>query len=212
VFDGWTLDPEHLLIATGVGIAAVVIFYFLWGELRHRARRYGGDDRAAVVMLVAVVVLLVALWPDLFPLELGLIVLVAALGSIYRPDIVVKTLGGPNIRWRALREGRELQVLVAERGSREAAADDQEILDRVAALGDLESPETSTYLGLLRQVLLADPEAPGISLKRAQLAEADAELRASLKARPTWERDLERRLAAATDEPVPDDEGGTPAT
>lgn len=199
MFDGLTFNPEQLLIATGVGIAAVVLFYFLWGELKHRARRYGGDKRAAALMLGAVALLLVTLWPNLFPMEVGLIVLVIALGTIYRPDLVVKALGGPNVRWRALHAGRELQVLVAEAGGPAAASSDTTITERVAALGDLDSPDTREYLGLLRQVLLADPEAPGVSLNRARLAEADAALRASLNARPTWERDLERRLAAATE-------------
>jgi hypothetical protein len=197
VFDGWTLDPQQLLIAVGLAIGGAVLFYFLWGELRHRARRYGGDDRAAAIMLGAVALLLVTLWPNLFPMEVGIIVLVVALGAIYRPEAVIKALGGPNIRWRALHAGRELQVLVAERGG-PTAAGDPEIEERVAALADLESPDTSEYLDLLRQVLVADPEAPGMSLKRAQLAEADAALRASLNARPTWERGLERRLAAVT--------------
>lgn len=210
MFDGLTLDPEQLLIATGVGIAAVVLFYFLWGELRHRARRYGGDDRAAAIMLGAVAVLLVTLWPNLFPMEIGLMVLVVALGSIYRPDVVVKALGGPNIRWRALHEGRELQVLVAERGGPAAAAGDTEISERIASLSDLESPHTREYLDLLRQVLLADPEAPGVSLQRARLVEADAALRTSLGARPTWERDLERRLAAAAESAGPRD-GAVPS-
>lgn len=210
MFDGWTLDPEHLLVATGVGIAAVVLFYFLWGEMRHRARRYGGDDRAAVIMLGAVALLLVTLWPNLFPMEVGLIVLVVALGSIYRPDLVVKALGGPNMRWRALHAGRELQVVVAERGGPLAAADDPEIAERLTALADLESPETVEYLDLLRQVVLAGPEAPGVSLKRARLDEADAALRATLRARPTWERALERRLAATT-EGTGDEGSATPS-
>jgi hypothetical protein len=197
VFDGWTLDPEHLLIATGVAVLAIVLLYLLWGELRHRARRYGGDDRTAVVMLVAVFALIIAISPNIVPMEVGVILLLAAFAAIYKPATVVKLFGGPNIRWRALHEGRELQVIVAERGGPASVADDEEINLRVAALGDLESPETVEYLRLLRMVLLADPEAPGISLKRAQLADADAALRASLAARPAWERELQKRMVAA---------------
>jgi hypothetical protein len=197
VLDGWTLDPEHLLVATGLTVLAIVLLYFLWGELRHRARRYGGDDRAAILMLVAVIALIISISPNLLPMEVGLIMLVACFGAIYKPEMVVKAFGGPNVRWRALREGRELQVIVAERGGPAAVADDEEINLRVAALGDLESPDTVDYLRLLRMVLLADPEAPGISLKRAQLAEADATLRASLAARPAWERDFQKRMVAA---------------
>jgi hypothetical protein len=198
MFDGFTLDAEHLLIAAVVGVGVLVLLYFLWGELRHRARRYGGDDRAAIVMLGAVILLVIAITPGLLPTELALAVLVVCLGSIYRPDLVVRTLGGPDIRWRALREGRELQVLVAERGGPDAAASDVEISQRVAALTTLESPETRPYLQLVREGLLADPDSPDGSLRRARLAEADRELRASLGARPAWERELEKRLAAAT--------------
>jgi hypothetical protein len=192
-----TLGPE-LLLAVIAGIVGVVFLYLLWGELRQRARRYGSDDRAAAIMMGAVGLLLLAIAPNLFPVEVGLIAMIVALGAIYKPETVVKLLGGPNIRWRALHAGRELQVLVAERGGPAAAADDAEIAERIAALAALESPETVEYLDLLRQVVLADPEAPGVSLKRARLAEADAALRESLGARPTWERGLERRLAAAT--------------
>jgi hypothetical protein len=197
VFEGFALDPEHLLVATGVAIVAVVLLYFLWGELRHRARRYGGDDRAAALMLGAVILLLVALAPGVLPMEYGLVVMIAGLAAIYRPDMVIKPFGGPNIRWRALQEGRELQVLVAERGGFEAAALDVDLVQRIEQLSEFESPDTRSYLQLLREVLLADPAGPGISLKRAQLAEADAELRASLGARPTWERALQKRMVEA---------------
>ena len=175
----------------------------VWFELNIRVRRYGGGSIAGIVVGVGLALLIVSLIPGLFPLEVGLGVLVAAFVFLYRPDVVVRFTGGPRKEWAALQEGRELAVLVAERGGPRAASGDAEIQARLAGLSSLEAPTTHEYLGLVRQTLLADPDAPGASEAQAQLAAADASLRAAIGVRPVWEKGLEARArgeAPQTDE------------
>ena len=76
------------------------------------------------------------------------------------------------------------------------AGRNDEVRERVEGLAALEGSATQRYLGLLRETLFADPSAPGVSSRLEELAEADAELRESLRARPMFERELERRAAA----------------
>jgi hypothetical protein len=130
------------------------------------------------------------------PFDIGIFVLILSLMAIYRPDQVVKLTGGPSLSYRALHEGRELQLLVRERGGWSVARRNEEVMARVEGLAAFEGPATERYISLLRETVVADPEAPGIAEKAAELAEADAELRASLKARPMFERDLAKRAAA----------------
>jgi hypothetical protein len=192
LFDG---DPVHtlILVAGAIGLAALAVA--LWLNLRIRARRYGGGFLAAAVMALAVAALLVSITPNAMPFDIGLFVLILSLLAIYRPEQVVKVTGGPSLSWRALREGRELQLLVRERGGPSLASRNPEVQDRYAALGSLEGPATEEYIGLLRETLLADPTAPGMTEKLERLAAADLALRASLGGRPTWEKELERRAA-----------------
>lgn len=197
MLDELAIGDQNPLVLLLIAVGGAALLWILWGELRHRARRHGGDDRAAAVMFASVVAVLVTMAPGVVPFEFGLMVLGACVAAILRPDVIVKTLGGPNVRWRALREGRELQVLVAERGGPRAAAVDVEVAQRVAGLRDLEADTTSRYIGLLGEVLLADPGDAGAAAARERLDEADAELRASLRARPTWERALQRRMLDA---------------
>ncbi len=189
-------DPVQALLKIGLAIAVVVMAYLVWGQLQHRSRRYGGGNVAAGIMAVAVVAMLVAITPDLLPFEIGLFVLFLGLAAIYRPDQVVKATGGPSLRYRALREGRELQLLVRERGGWSVAGRDEEVGQRLAGLAAVEGPGTERYVGLVRETLLADPTAPGLATKLDELAAADAELRASIGARPMFERDMEARAAA----------------
>jgi len=191
------IDPNPLvtLLWVAMAIGIVILSVVLWFSLRTRARRYGGGTIAAVIMALAIVALLASLMPGLLPFDIGIVVLLFALLAIYRPDQVVKVTGGPNLRWRALREGRELQLLVKERGGPSLASRNPEVQERFEKLPELEGPGTAEYIGLLRETLLADPDEPGMPEKLEQLAAADAELRASLRARPTWEKELERRAA-----------------
>ncbi len=189
-------DPGGALLKIGLAIGGVVMAVVLWFQLLHRSRRFGGGSLAAGAMLAAVVALLVAITPNLLPFEIGILVLILGLMAIYRPEQVVKMTGGPSLRYRALQQGRELQLLVRERGGWSVASRNEEVQERVEALSTLAGPETERYLGLLRETLFTDPEAPGVAARLAELAEADAELRASLRARPMFERELERRAAA----------------
>ena len=193
LFDG---DPRHDLILVVLMAGLLVLAVLLWRELRHRARQHGGGTLAAMVMALAVLALLVAITPNVMPFDIGIVVLILGLAAIYRPEQVVRLTGGPNIRWRALREGRELQLLVRQRGGPSLAGRNPEFQERFAALSTLEAPETAEYIGLLRETLLADPEAPGMAEKLDRMAEADAALRASLGARPVWEKELAQRAAA----------------
>ena len=192
------IDPDpgqaFLKIALGAGVAVLAVL--LWRELQHRSRRFGGNLLSAAVMAFAIVALLVAIAPNVLPFEIGIMVLFLSLAAIFRPDQVVKATGGPSLAYRALREGRELQLLVRERGGWSVAGRNEEVAGRVANLGVFEGPGTERYIGLVRETLFLDPGAPGSAERLEALAEADAELRASLRARPMFERELERRAAA----------------
>ncbi len=203
------IDPNPLLallkIAMVVGLVALMIA--LWFQLMHRSRRYGGGTIAAIVMAAAVVGLLVAIAPNVLALDIGIFVLFACLLAIYRPEQVVKVTGGASLRYRALREGRELALLVREHGGWSVARRNEEVLARIEGLAAFEGPGTERYIGLVRETVLADPEAPGMAAKLEELAAADAELREALKAKPMFEKELAKR-AAALDSPEPvTDEG-----
>jgi hypothetical protein len=189
-------DPLQALLKIAGAVAVVVMAIVLWFQLLHRSRRFGGGPIAAAIMAAAVVALLVAIAPNLMPFDIGIFVLILSLMAIYRPDQVVKLTGGPSLAYRALHEGRELQLLVRERGGWSVARRNDEVMARVEGLAAFEGPGTERYISLLRETVVADPEAPGIAEKAAELVEADAELRASLKARPMFERDLAKRAAA----------------
>jgi len=186
-------DPADALIKIVGAIAIVGLGIAVWFQLNIRVRANGGGVRAGIVVGVGIALLLASLIPGLFAFEVGLAVLVGAFVFLYRPDIVVRLTGGPSKEWQALHEGRELAVLVAERGGPREARGDAEIAARIAGLSKLETPTTRDYLSLVRQTLFADPSDPALDSARAQLAAADAALRASLGARPAWERSLERR-------------------
>jgi hypothetical protein len=189
-------DPGQALLKIGMGVAVVVMAFVLWTQLQHRSRRYGGGNLAAAVMAAAVVALLVSIAPGIIPFEIGLFVLILALMAIYRPEKVVDATGGPSLAYRALREGRELALLVRERGGWSVARRNEEVMARVEGLAAFEGPGTGHYIRLVRETVLADPEAPGSSEKLAELADADAGLRASLRARPMFERQLAKRAEA----------------
>lgn len=189
-------DPLQALLKIAGAVAVVAMAIVLWFQLLHRSRRFGGGTIAAAIMAAAVVALLVAIAPNLLPFDIGIFVLILSLMAIYRPDQVVKLTGGPSLAYRALREGRELQLLVRERGGWSVARRNEEVMARVEGLGAFEGAETERYIALLRATVVADPEAPGVAAQLAELADADAELRASLKARPMFERDLAKRAAA----------------
>lgn len=177
------------------GFAAIVgLAIAAWFQLWTRVKRYGGRPMGGVLLAAGLALLILALIPGLFSFEVGIIVLIVAFFFIYRPDVVVKLSGGPRKEWEALRAGRELFVLVAERGGPRAAKGDAEISAKVAGLAAFETPATRDYLSLVRQTLFADPADSALDAARAQLADADAALRESLGARPIWEREFERRL------------------
>jgi hypothetical protein len=199
-------DPGQALIKIGMAVAVVVMAVVLWTQLQHRSRRYGGGNLAAVVMAAAVVALLVSIAPGIIPFEIGLFVLILALMAIYRPEKVVAATGGPSLQYRALREGRELALLVREHGGWSVARRNEEVLARVEGLAAFEGPGTERYIGLVRATVLADPDAPGMAETLAELADADAELRAALRARPMFERELAKR-AEALDGPATDEAG-----
>ena len=201
-------DPLQALLLILGAVGVVVLSVLLWIQLQHRSRRYGGGNIAAALMAVAIVGLLVAISPNVLPFDIGIVLLIVSLMVIYRPDQVIKFTGGPSLRYRALHEGRELQLLVREHGGWSVAGRNEEVAERIAGLGAFKGPGTERYIGLLRETLLADPEAPGVAERLAELAEADAELRASLKARPMFERDLAKRAAALDEAPAADE---TPA-
>lgn len=197
--DAWSMldwlgtDPTTAIVRIVMALVIVGVAIKVWFELNIRIRRHGGGPLAGVVVGVGLALLIVSLIPGLFPMEVGLGVLVVAFVFLYRPDLVVKFTGGPRKEWAALQEGRELAVLVAERGGPRAAAGDAEIQARLAGLSALESPATSRYLGLVRQTLLADPGDPALDQARADLATADASLREAIGVRPVWEKGLEAR-------------------
>jgi hypothetical protein len=198
-------DPGQAFLKIAMAVAVVVMAGVLWTQLLHRSRRFGGGSIAAAVMAVAVVALLVSI-SGVIPFEFGVFVLLLALMAIYRPEKVVDATGGPSLPYRALREGRELALLVRERGGWSVARRNEEVMARVEGLAAFEGPGTERYIGLVRATVLADPGAPGIPEKLAELADADAELRAGLRARPMFERELAKR-AAALDGPATDEAG-----
>lgn len=177
-------DPGQALLKIVLTVVVVVLGIMLWLKLSQRVRRHGGKPMATIVTGVGIAALLVALIPGLIPFDIGLIVLIVALLVIYRPDEVVKATGGPRMEWRALREGRELRQLVAQRGNPALARMNPEIRDRFKALGTVEAPSTAEYVGLLRETLFADPAAPGVEGKLTRLGEADAALVAILGGQP----------------------------
>lgn len=186
-------NPATAVVKIVAAIAIVAIATKAWSELNIRVRAHGGGVIAGVLVAVGLALLLAALIPGLFAFEVGIAVLVAAFVFLYRPDLVVRLSGGPRKEWAALHEGRELAVLVAERGGPRAASADAEIQARIAGLSRLETPTTARYLGLVRQTVLADADDPSLGPARAELAAADAELRSTIGVRPVWERPLERR-------------------
>jgi len=188
-------DPAQAALKIGVGVLLIVLLAGLALELRHRSRRYGGGDLAAALMLGGVILMLVGITPDFLPFEIGVLLLVVGLMAIYRPASVVKLTGGPNLRWRALKAGRELLVLVEERGGPLAAAADPDVQAALAALDAVDGPETAEYIGLVRDTAVKDPTRPSVAEKLARLPDADAALRATMADRPAWERALERRAA-----------------
>ena len=114
-------------------IAMIVMGVLLWFQLRNRTRRFGGGRLAAAATALAVVGLLVSI-TNALPTEIGFVVLLLSLFAIYRPEQVVKATGGPSLAWRALREGRELQLLVKERGGPSLAKRNPEVQERFEAL------------------------------------------------------------------------------
>ncbi len=192
-------DPGQAMLKIAAVIVLIAMAVLLWTQLRRRVQQFGGGRLAAAATALAVAGLLVSI-TNALPMEIGFVVLLLSLIAIYRPEQVVKATGGPSLEWRALREGRELQLLVKERGGPSLAKRNPEVQERFEALSGLEGPRTRTYIGLLRATLLEDPAAPGMDAKLAELAEADAALRATIGARPIWEKELERR--AATGAPV----------
>ncbi len=194
-----TSPLEGVLFLAGA-IVLVVLSVALWFQLQRRVRRYGGGWAAAAIMAAAIVGLLASITPGLMSFDVGIFVLLGSAIAIYRPEQVVRFTGGPNLRWRALQEGRELQLLVKQRGGPSLASRNPEVQERYAALAELRGPGTEAYIDLLQETLLADPEAPGMAEKLEEMAQADADLRESLGVRPIWERDLERR--AAGEEPA----------
>lgn len=189
-------NPALAILWIALGIGLIVLCVVLWFQLQQRSRRYGGGTLAAVVMAAAIVGLLVAIAPNFLPIDIGIFLLIFSLMAIYRPDQVVKATGGARIEWRALREGRELQLMVKEHGGPSLARQNPEVQERFERLSALEAPTTDEYIGLLRETLLEDPDEPGMDAKLAELAQADAALRTAIGARPTWEKELERRAAA----------------
>ncbi len=177
-------DPGQALLKIVLTAAVVALGVMLWIKLSQRVRRHGGRPLASIVTGVGIAALLLALIPELIPFDMGLIVLIVALLVIYRPDEVVKATGGPRMEWRALREGRALRQLVAQRGNPALARLNPGIRDRFKALGTLQTPSTAEYIGLLRETLFVDPAAPGIEEKLARLGEADAALVAILGGQP----------------------------
>jgi hypothetical protein len=198
-------DPGQALLKIALAVVVVGVGILLWFRLSARVRRHGGGARASALLGVAIVALLVSLYPELLPFDIGLVVLIVALVVIYRPDEVVKMTGGPRVEWRALREGRELQQLVARRGNPSLAKRNPEIKDRFEALEALEAPSTAAYLGLLKDTLFADAAAPGMDEKLAHLAEADAALVAVLGGQPLSGRG---RAAREREEPPADADAG----
>ncbi|HEY3334393.1 MAG TPA: hypothetical protein VGK16_04075 [Candidatus Limnocylindrales bacterium] len=186
-------DPARALVKLVAAVAIIAMAIAVWIQLDKRTRANGGGVLAGGVVGVGVALLIVSLIPGLLPFEVGLAVLVAAFVFLYRPDVVVRMTGGPRKEWSALHEGRELAVLVRERGGPRAARSDAEIQARLAGLSKLDTPLTREYLSLVRQTLFSDPGDPALDAARAQLAAADAALRESLGVRPIWERSLERR-------------------
>ncbi len=191
-------NPAMAILWIALGIGLIALSVGLWFQLQHRSRRHGGGNVAAAVMALAVLALLVAIAPSFLPIDIGIFLLIFALMAIYRPDQVVKATGGARIEWRALRDGRELQLLVKEHGGPSLARQNVEVQERYEALSSVEGPTTEVYIGLLRDTVLENPAAPGMDEKLAELADADAALRAAIGARPTWEKELERRAAEGT--------------
>jgi hypothetical protein len=211
--DAWPMldfidpDPLQALLKIAGVVGLVALMVALWFQLMHRSRRYGGGTIAAIVMAAAVVGLLVAIAPSFLPFDIGIFVLFACLLAIYRPEQVVKVTGGASLRYRALREGRELALLVREHGGWSVARRNEEVLARVEGLAAFEGPGTERYIGLVRETVLADPDAPGMAAKHEELAAADSELREALRAKPMFERELAKR-AAALDSPGPVTDAG----
>jgi hypothetical protein len=137
---GLDLDPSQAPLAIIVAVGVVVLAVVLWRELRHRARRYGGGDLAAAAMLLAVVGILVALTSDLLPFEIAIFLLLFSLLAVLRPEQAVRLTGGPNLRWRTLREGQELQLLVRQRGGPVPAREDPEVQERLGGRGGCCAP------------------------------------------------------------------------
>ena len=189
-------DTGQLALYAVLGMALAAVGVLFWLQLRGRVRQFGGGWQASAVMALAVVGLLVAIAPNLLPLAVGIVVLVPAILAIYRPEQVVKVTGGPSLAWRALREGRELRIRVRERGGWSVARRDEEVLARVDALPALSGPGTERYVALLQETLLQDPATPEGRARLAELEASEAELRASLKVRPAFEREFDRRVAA----------------
>jgi hypothetical protein len=186
-------DPVQAIVKVVAAVAIVAMGIAVWFQLDRRTRAHGGGVVAGILVAAGIAMLVVSLIPGLFSFEVGLGVLFLAFVVLYRPDVVVRASGGPRKEWAALHEGRELAVLVAERGGPKVAQSDAEIQARLAGLSKLETPATSAYLAAVRETLFADPADAPMDGARDRLAAEDARLRAVLRVRPAWERSLERR-------------------
>src|SRR5690349_14284754 len=119
-------DSGQLALYAVLGMGVALVGVLVWLQLRARVRQFGGGWKAAGVMALAVVGLLLAIAPNVLSFEIGLVVLIGALIAVYRPEQVVKLTGGPILPWRALKEGRELRILVRERGGWSVAPRNEE--------------------------------------------------------------------------------------
>ena len=187
-------DPGTILVRIVIAIVIVAVAILVWVQLNLRVRQFGGGRLAGAAMAVGLGLLIVSLIPGLFPFEVGITILVAAFVVLYRPDVVVRVTGGETKEFQALHEGRELAVLVAERGGPRAASGDPEIQARLSGLIEARDADDGRRTWrLVRETLLADADEPGAAAASDRLAAADADLRRAIGVRPIWERSLEAR-------------------
>ena len=206
-------DPAAFALRIAFAAAIVAVAIALWFRLMVRVHAHGGRPIAGVLVAAGIAAMLLAIVPGILSPELGFALLFGGFVILYRPDLVVRATGGPRIEWRALRAGRELVLLRSERDAEADAEADAEgeadaeagaarreaIRVAIDELATLEAPSTSAYLSAVRAVVTEEPgdDAASRSAARVRLDELDGELRASLGARPTWERELQRRAAGS---------------
>ncbi len=178
---------DQLIAEIALAVIGLALVAWLLPRQRTRVRQHGGRPAAQAVTAVAVVALAVSLQPELFDLNTGLTLTILAVFVVFRPEAVVRLVGGQRAEFRALAAGTRLRQLVATHPDRASAESDPAVGAQLAALAASEAPATARYVALVRSAVFAEPDGAGSAARLADLAVEEARLRRAVGPRPAFE-------------------------